>query len=144
MFRFTWDGPAALRKSMRPDKKPQRLRVYRWENKWGVLCAETGAWWAEARVPVAHSQRDDTRFLLETVESLEDEAPPLSIDDAWEEDAVPLSDGSYAGVSMSLRGTAAELTAWCERTGLLLPPAIASFLAARNLEMNNFGSVLSK
>jgi len=69
---------------------------------------------------------------LETVEPLEDEAPPLVVDDAWEEDAVPLSlsSGSYAGVSMSLRGTAKEIAAWCERTGLLLPPAIASSLAA--------------
>lgn len=130
MFRITWDGPAALRKSMRPVKKPERLRVYRWENKWGVFRAETGAWWAEARGPVAHGQRDDTRFLLETVEPLEDDAPPFSVDDAWEEDAVPMTEGSYAGVSMSLRGTAAELVAWCDRTGLLLPPAIASSLAA--------------
>lgn len=131
MFRITWDGPAALRKSIRPDKKPQWLRIYRWENKWGVLYVETGAWFAEARRPVAHGQRDDTRFLLETVEPLEDDAPPLSIDDAWEEDAVPLflTTGSYAGTSMSLRGTAAEIAAWCERTGLLLPPAVASSLA---------------
>jgi len=119
---------------MRPDKKPQRLRVYRWEHKWGVLNVETGAWLAEARVPVAHGQRDDTRFLLETVESLEDEAPPFSVDDAWEEDAVPLTEGSYAGVSMSLRGTAKEIATWCERTGLLLPPAIASSLAAYRTE----------
>jgi len=90
---------------------------------------ETGAWFAEARRPVAHGQRDDTRFLLEIVEPLEDEAPPYSVDDAWEEDVVPLTEGSYAGISMSLRGTPTELAAWCERTGLLLPPAIAPHLA---------------
>ena len=127
MFRLTWDGPDALR--LRPQQTPQRQRVYRWENKWGVLLS-TGDWYAEARLPVAHGQREGTRFLLETVETLEDEAPPYAIDDAWDEDVVPMGGGSAAGGSMSVRGTAKELVAWLSKHGLGVPPAFTATLSA--------------
>jgi hypothetical protein len=126
MFRLTWDGPDALLKSMRPVASPQMRRVYRWENKWGFFIPSTGHWFAEGRVPVAHGQRGDTRFLLETVELLDDEAPPFAIDDVWEEEVVDMSNGSYAGISISLTGSAKELVAWCKGHGLAVPPVISS------------------
>jgi len=63
---------------------------------------------------------------LETVEPLEDDAPPVAIDDAWEEESVSLGAGSYAGISVSYKGSAKELQAWCRAHRLVLPPAIAS------------------
>ena len=129
MFRLTWDGPEALWKTMRPSlTKTQKQRIYRWENKWGFCTPQTGEWVAEARLPVAHCQREGTRFLLETVESLEDEAPPFAVDDAWEEEIVPMGGGSYAGASMCLKGSAKDLQAWCAKHGLVVPPALLSHL----------------
>ena len=144
MFRLTWDGPEALWKTVRPvGEKTQRQRVYRWEHKWGCYIPATGVWCAEARIPVQHGQRDGTRFLLETVEPMEDEAPPFHVDDAWEEEVV--AKGSVtAGMSMSIKGDAKTILAWYETHGLGFFPGLASSLTARRDESNIFGSVLSK
>ena len=133
MFRFTWDGPEALRKHIRPTKTPEKQRVYRWENKWGLFSPQSGHWAAEKRLPVAHAQRDGTRFLLETVESLRDESPPYAVDDVWEEEVV-MNGALTAGISMSLHGTPNEILGWCSKNGILVPPTIAVFLNARPTE----------
>jgi hypothetical protein len=79
---------------------------------------------------------------LETVEPIEDEAPPFHVDDAWEEEVVV--DGPVtAGVSMSLQGDAKAILAFCESNGINIP-GLASSLTARRDESNIFGSVLSK
>jgi len=82
---------------------------------------------------------------LETVEPIEDRAPPFRVDDAWEEEVVV--DGPVtAGVSMSLQGDAKAILAFCESNGISVIniPGLASSLTARRDESNIFGSVLSK
>jgi hypothetical protein len=74
----------------------------------------------------------ETRYLLETVESVADDAPPYIVDDLWEEDVVPLvcgsaasaALGSYAGHSMSVVGTKEALDTFFVKHGVVLPPEI--------------------
>ena len=129
MFRLTWDGPDARWKTLRPEGTPQKQRVYRWENKWGLL--SRGQWYAESRTPVFHETAGETRYLLETVESVADDAPPYIVDDLWEEDVVQLSNGSYAGQSMSLLGSKEDLLHFFVQHGILLPPEIRVRLGKR-------------
>jgi hypothetical protein len=110
---------------MRPSSGAiQKQRVYRWENKWGFLLLERGDWLAESRLPVTHTTKGDTRYLLETVECLEDDAPPYWVDDVWEEDVVLVGDGSMAGQSMSLVGSKEFLIQFFKDKGAVLPPEI--------------------
>lgn len=138
MFRLTWDGPDARWKTLRSEGPPQKQRVYRWENKWGLL--SRGQWYAESRTPVFHDTVGETRYLLETVESIDDDAPPYIVDDLWEEDVVPLLCGldgstgscvSYAGQSMSLLGSKEALIHFFVHHGILLPPEIRVRLGKR-------------
>ena len=135
MYRLTWDGPDARWKTLRSEGTPQTQRVYRWENKWGLL--SRGRWYAESRTPVFHETVGETRYLLETVESVADDAPPYIVDDLWEEDVVPLlcgstgSTGSYAGHSMSLLGSKEALLHFFVDRGIVLPPEIRVRLGKR-------------
>jgi hypothetical protein len=134
MYRLTWDGPDARWKTLRPEGPPQKQRVYRWENKWGFL--SRGQWYAESRTPVFHDTVGETRYLLETVEPVANDAPPYSVDDLWEEDVVPLNcgssaNGSYAGHSMSLLGTKEALDTFFVKHGIVLPPEIRVRLGKR-------------
>jgi hypothetical protein len=69
--------------------------------------------------------------MLETVESVADDAPPYIVDDLWEEDVVPLSTGSYAGHSMSLLGSKEALLHFFVDHGIVLPPEIRVRLGKR-------------
>ena len=137
MYRLTWDGPDARWKTLRPEGPPQTQRVYRWENKWGILFRDQ--WYAEARTPVFHETVGETRYLLETVESVADDAPPYIVDDVWEEDVVPLvcgtatasTAGSYAGHSISLLGSKEALDNFFVKHGVVLPPEIRVRLGKR-------------
>jgi hypothetical protein len=126
-YRLTWDGPDALWKTLRPSGPLKKQRVYRWGNAWGFLLHDGTGWLAESRLPVAHATAGDTRYLLEAIECLQDDAPPFLIDDMWEEEVLLMDAiGSMSGNSMSLVGSEDSLTRFFKSHGLLIPPEIQS------------------
>jgi hypothetical protein len=128
MFRLTVDGVqvAKPRSTMTAKKTPQKQRVYRWENCWGFALPGTSienAWFAERRIPENFGiATDGTKFLLERVEPLQIDAPPLKVDDIWEEEVILLGQGGMATKSLSVVGSKTDLTEFAVRNGFVLPP----------------------
>lgn len=126
-YRLTWDGPDARWNTLRPSGPVQKQRVYRWGAAWGFLLLDGKDWFAESRLPLSYATTGETRYLLEAVTSVEEDAPPFLLDDVWEEEVVLLDRiGSMAGHSMSLVGSKESLTRFCAEHGLVLPPEILS------------------
>ena len=126
MYRLTWDGVQVKRSGVPTKKTVQTQRVYRWGDCWGYSLSGTPietAWFAERRILEAHAiHADGTKFLLERVESLTTDAPPMRIDDVWDEEVILLGQGSMVTTSMSVVGSKAELTEIAVRNGATLPP----------------------
>jgi len=128
MFRLTVDGVQVVkpRGTMTAKKTPQKQRVYRWENCWGFALPGTSienAWFAERRIPENFGiATDGTKFLLERVEPLHIDAPPLKVDDIWEEEVILLGQGGMATKSLSVVGSKTDLTEFAVRNGFVLPP----------------------
>jgi hypothetical protein len=128
MFRLTVDGAQAAkpRAAMSSKKTPQKQRVYRWENCWGFALPGTSienAWFAERRISeTCGIATDGTKFLLERVEPLQIDAPPLKVDDIWEEEVILLGQGGMVTKSVSVVGSKTDLTEFAVRNGFVLPP----------------------
>jgi hypothetical protein len=127
MFRLTVDGAQVVkpRSAMSSKKIPQKQRVYRWENCWGFALPGTSienAWFAERRIPETFGiATDGTKFLLERVEPLYVDAPPLKVDDIWEEEVILLGQGGMVTKSLSVTGSKTELIEFAVRNGFSLP-----------------------
>ena len=128
MFRLTVDGAQVTkpRATMSSKKTLQTQRVYRWENCWGFALPGTSienAWFAERRIPETFgTAADGTKFLLERVEPLHIDAPPLKVDDLWEEEVILLGQGGMATKSLSVVGSKSDLQEFASRNGFTLPP----------------------
>ena len=131
MFRITTSNPAVVSAFLtRWSGLPRRVaRVYRWGAAWGLHFAGAAGsaevWIAERRTPLA---TDTTSFtVLEAVEPLTCAAPPVEIDDVWDEELV-LKGSVLCGNSMSLVGSGEEVIALCAEVGLALPTAMKALL----------------
>jgi len=138
MYRLTLDGVQAARSvgdgirsvgdgraGILNKRQVQTQRVYRWANCWGYFLpgapAET-AWFAERRIPEGHAiHADGTKFLLERVDPLSIDAPPMKIDDVWDEEVILFREGMVT-TSVSVVGTKTELVAFADKNGVALPP----------------------
>jgi len=134
MFRLTFDGVQAMetraktKSSSRAQVPVKTQRVYRWENCWGYCipgASTENNWFAERRSLESYGiAADGTKFLLERVESLPIDAPPLKVDDIWEEEVILLGQGGMATKSMSVIGSKTELAEFAVRNGVSLPPEL--------------------
>jgi hypothetical protein len=97
-------------------------RVYRWEDKWGILRADD--WRAEIRHVVAS---DGEKYLLESVTPYPTSAPPPDVDDVWEEEIHTLPYGTCGNV-LVIQGTLLEIQNICTSNKLSLPPVITSYM----------------
>jgi hypothetical protein len=82
------------------------------------------AWFAERRTHEGHAiHSDGTKFLLERVEPLTIDAPPMKIDDVWDEEVILFREGMVT-TSMSVVGTKEELVVFAGKNGVSLPPEL--------------------
>ena len=97
-------------------------RIYRWEDKWGILTGDV--WNTEVREAVAS---DEDKYLLETIHSLPIHAPPPSVDDVWEEEVHILPYGTCGNV-LTIRGTLSEIKRICSSNNIAIPRAISAYI----------------
>ena len=113
MYRLTVRA-SLLNKSALPTTAPsQQQRVYRWGPNWAVYRAPLqpnrgGTWRAEKR-SILESTSDQ---LFECVEVLDVQAPPVRVDDVWDEEIVVSNNVEYNGL-VSICANAAEIKRWC-------------------------------
>ena len=97
-------------------------RIYRWEDKWGILHGDN--WRAEIRKTVA---TDGEKFILEAVTPYFTYAPPPDVDDVWEEEVHILPYGACGNV-LTIQGTLLEIQKICATNRIPLPSAITSYV----------------
>ncbi len=127
MYRLTWDGVQRTNAGIPAKRQVQTQRVYRWANCWGYSLPGAPvemAWFAERRTHEGHAiHSDGTKFLLERVEPLTIDAPPMKIDDVWDEEVILFREGMVT-TSMSVVGTKEELVVFAGKNGVSLPPEL--------------------
>jgi len=138
MYRLTFDGVQAMetrakrmartQATVGKSQPPKTQRVYRWENCWGYCipgAPTENNWFAERRISESYGiATDGTKFLLERIEPLLIDAPPLKVDDIWEEEVILLGHGGMVTKSVSISGSIPELTEFLVRNGISLPPEL--------------------
>ena len=97
-----------------------RRRVYRWGEMWGILDHD-GSWRVEERRTV--HETDAPFVLLEEVRLQSVSAPPLHVDDVWEEEVAIVGDLEDHGDLLSICLPDRVLMAWAKQKGITLPVA---------------------
>lgn len=103
-------------------------RVYRWEDKWGYATAGAttwnDAWRAERRTPITSG----ATYTLERVESLRSAAPPIAVDDMWDEEVAATHDGSVTyNALVCIVGNYETLASWCEHHAPSMTAVLTSY-----------------
>ena len=122
MYAFTVGCAQAFRETL---KIPTTWRrIYRWEDKWGILTGD--AWNAEIREAVVF---EGEKYLLETIHPQPIHAPPPSVDDIWEEEVHILPYGTCGNV-LTIRGTLSEIKHICSSNKIAIPSTILAYIDA--------------
>jgi hypothetical protein len=114
-----------------PTGAPVWTRVYRWGNRVGTLRKEAPwneRWNVEARRPLAQETVGAHIFLLETAELLPNASLPLVVDDAWEEEILPVAEGATWNRSLTVTGSPEEITRACGAHRIPLSATLLEYL----------------
>jgi hypothetical protein len=110
---------------------PEWIRVYRWGDKVGTLRKEAPwkeRWTVEARRPLYSETEGGRTFVLETADPLTDAPLPLSIDDVWEEERVPVAEGATWNRALCAKGSSEEILRACRTHQIVLSSALLEHL----------------
>jgi hypothetical protein len=113
----------------------RRIRVYRWGQYWGYLCNDAPwekQWRAELHEPIAS---DESGMILDKItENPRIYAPPLEIDDVWDEE-VRIWNNCMCNNLLTIAGTAHEVLHFCDSNNIKLPLNLQRALEAAQSEL---------
>ncbi len=125
LFRLTISGPLMeqWKKTINTSTtKLEQRRIYRWDSLWGILCKNN--WIVEKRNLILESNS----ILLESVDLMQSiHAPPLHIDDVWDEEFYRIHNVEWNGI-LSICMPAIDILTWASRYSISLPDNIVSYL----------------
>jgi hypothetical protein len=111
-------------------------RNYRWGNVWGIHNPAATHWeetWrAEIRTTVLTDGDDQ---LLEQITPIACAAPPMKVDDIWE-DQVMYQNNITCGNLISITGNLLEIQELCRIYGILIAPSISLYIE-KEMQNNN-------
>jgi hypothetical protein len=103
--------------------------IYRWGSFWGILRFSpegnrVKSWRVEKRITIL----SDSEQVLESVERVDSiQAPPVHVDDVWDEEIIEVNNGEYNGL-YSASGNALVLQKWCSANGIQFPSYLSEFV----------------
>ena len=106
---------------------PTWTRVYRWGDRVGTLRKElpwNDRWNVEVRRPVHTETGGAHTYLLESTEPLSNAPLPLTVDDAWEEEVVPVAEGVTWNRALVVTGSPGDIERVCAAHRLPLSAAL--------------------
>lgn len=110
---------------------PAWIRVYRWGDKVGTLRKEASwaeRWSVEVRRTLCAETEEGRTVLLESTELLPNESLPLVVDDAWEEEVVPVAEGATWNRAWVASGSSSEIERACAAHRISLSPTLLARL----------------
>jgi hypothetical protein len=91
-------------------------RIYRWDDVWGVA-GKDGSWRAERRCNLLSAAMQGHNCLFESVTALHVAAPPLAVDDIWDEE-ITTSGKITCNDITTITGNSDDILRWCSAAGL--------------------------